>query len=128
MARPRRTLTTPPPLPQSLPLPEPRKQLRRYFAGERMKSPQGGLLEVVRIQPGRGEREPGRIIFECLTSSLRYELAVPPATKGERDEVIQVQSEGGEPTCPRHGAGVRLLRAGPLLTCPLCGVAFGRIG
>lgn len=93
-----------------------------------MKSPQGGLLEVVRIQPARGEKEPGRVVFECLTSSLRYELAVPPATRAERDEVRGVQEEGKEPHCPRHGPPVRLLRAGALLVCPLCGVSYGRVG
>ena len=128
MARPRRTLSAPPALPQALPLPELKKHLRRYFAGERMKSPQGGLLEVVRIQPARGEKDSGRVVFECLTSSLRYELAIPPATKAERDEIKRVQEEGKEPHCPRHGPSVRLLRAGPLLACPLCGVSYGRVG
>ena len=126
MARPRRTFTESKPLPLALPLPEPKKQLRRYYHGDRMRSPQGGLLEVVRIQPARGERESGRILLECLTSSLRYELPIPPASATEREEVSRVQSEGGDPTCPRHGPGNRLLRAGTLLTCPLCGVSYGR--
>lgn len=127
MARPRRTLTPEPTRPLALPLPDMKKQLRRYYSGERLRSPQGGLLEVVRIQSGRGEREPGRVLLDCLTSSLRYELTIPPATKVERDAVRASQAEGRDPACPRHGPGARLLRAGALLVCPSCGVAFGRV-
>jgi hypothetical protein len=127
MARPRRTLTPEPPRALALPLPDMKKHLRRYYAGERMRSPQGGLLEVVRIQTGHGEREPGRVLMDCMTSSLRYELTIPAATKAEREAVRTVQSEGRDPSCPRHGAGARLLRAGSLLVCPSCGVAYGRM-
>lgn len=127
MSRPRRTLTPEPTRPQALPLPEMKKQLRRYYAGERMRSPQGGLLEVVRIQSGHGEKESGRVLMDCLTSSLRYELTIPPASRAERDAVRASQAEGQDPSCPRHGPGARLLRAGPLLVCPSCGVAFGRV-
>jgi len=111
----------------ALPLPEPRKQLRRYYAGDMMPSPQGGgLLEIVRIQPGKGTREGGRVIFECLTSTLRYELRIPAASKEEKDAVRAMQDAGQDPTCPRHGESVRLLRVGPNMSCTQCGVAYGR--
>lgn len=125
MARPRRSLVPEAPRALAIPLPDGKKQLKRYYVGERLRSPQGGLLEVVRVQSGR-EGEPGRVLMDCLTSSLRYELLVPAATRGEREAVRAVQAEGKDPECPRHVPGQRLLRAGAALLCPACGVVYGR--
>ncbi len=127
MARPRRSFAPEPRTTPSIPLPDGKTQLRRYYSGERLRSPHGGLLEVVRVQPGAGEREPGRILLECLTSSLRYELVVPAATRSERESIRETQAEGRDPSCPRHGPALRLLRAGTVLVCPACGVGYGRV-
>jgi hypothetical protein len=65
--------------------------------------------------------------LECSASSLRYLLDLSKATKTERAHVREAQERGEDPDCPRHGAGVRLLRAGKDLVCPLCGVTYGRV-
>ncbi len=84
----------------------------------------GGFLELLGVRPG----EDGKSIafFECSASSLRYALAIPKATRTERRKVKEIQNDGDDPDCPRHGDGTRLVRAGRDLVCPLCGVAYGR--
>jgi hypothetical protein len=98
---------------------------RRYYAGQRMPSPMGGFLEPLRV---RAEDDgSGTVIFECSTSSLRFSLAIPKATRTERQKVKNQQDAGEDPTCPRHDDPPRRLqRAGPYLICPLCGVRYGR--
>jgi hypothetical protein len=67
------------------------------------------------------------ILFECNTSSLRYSLKIPAATRTEKQKVKDVQEEGLDPSCPRHGPTTRLNRVGGELVCTLCGVAYGKV-
>jgi hypothetical protein len=54
-------------------------------------------------------------------------MELPKASRLERSEVKQAQESGEDPDCPRHSGGLRLLRAGKDLVCPLCGIAFGKV-
>lgn len=102
-----------------------REMLRRYYAGKRLPSPMGGFLEPLRV---RAEDDgSGSALFECSTSSLRFELHIPKATRTERQKVKAQQDAGEDPTCPRHDDPPRRLqRVGTWLVCPACGVRFGR--
>jgi len=113
------------PLGEPLSLPEPKKLHKRYYAGLQLPSPQGGFLEPLRVR--HEDDGSATVIFECTTSSLRYALPIPRATRTERTRVKELQAEGVDPYCPRHGPGTRLLRAGQELICPLCGVTFGKV-
>jgi len=98
--------------------------LKQYYAGQQMASPNGGFLILLGV---RGTPNgAATAIFECSVSSLRYELTIPKATRGERKKVKDVHDTGVEPDCPRHGRGTRLHRAGKDLVCRRCGVAFAR--
>jgi len=107
-----------------IPLPKERKLLRRYYAGERLRSPLGGQLDVLGIREGEGGG--GRVLLECNTSSLRFVLMVPRASKAEVAKVKEAVEAGEEPACPRHGPYQRLARSGRRWACPLCGVSFGK--
>lgn len=98
--------------------------LRHYYAGQRMQSPNGGYLMLLGIRPARDGGAIG--IFECSASSLRYELAIPKATKSEREKVKAAMDAGEDPDCPRHGPGMRLVRTGRDLVCIACGIAYGK--
>lgn len=101
------------------------KQLLKYFyAGQQIPSPNGGYLIQLGIRPE--EDGTSAAFFECSSSSLRYRLDIPKATRTERKKVKEVQDAGDDPDCPRHGPGHRLARAGKDLVCGLCGVAFGK--
>jgi hypothetical protein len=101
-----------------------KRLLKAFYAGQRLSSPMGGFLEFLGVRSANGG---GAVaFFECSASSLRYELDIPKATRTERRKVREVQDGGGEPDCPRHGPGHRLVRAGKDLVCPLCGVAYGK--
>lgn len=107
-----------------LPLPDPKATLKAYYAGSRMVSPVGGVLEVLRVQPvGDGS---AKLLLECNSSSLRYELPIKKATRTEKTKVKQSLLEGIDPTCPRHGESRRLTRVGLTFVCPACGVPFGK--
>jgi hypothetical protein len=108
-----------------LPVPEPKKLQKRYYAGLQLPSPQGGFLELLRVRP-EGDKS-ATALFECNTSSLRYSLPIPAATRAERKKVKEQQEEGVDPNCPRHGPGTRLSRVGSELVCSLCGVAYGKV-
>lgn len=98
--------------------------LQQYYGGQQVASPNGGFLMLLGI---RGNEDgSARAIFECNVSSLRYEVAIPKATRTERKKVRDVLKEGGDPHCPRHGPGSRLVRAGKDLVCTACGVAYAR--
>jgi hypothetical protein len=99
--------------------------LRLFYAGQQIPSPMGGFLMVLGVQPNPDGT--AGILFECSASSLRYRLEVPAATRTERSKVRAVQKQGDDPDCPRHGAGIRLIRAGSELLCPLCGISYGRV-
>jgi hypothetical protein len=112
--------------PDILALPEERKLRKLYYAGAVLPSPMGGTLEPLRVHYGGSSA--GRVMFECLTSSLRYEMNIPKATTAERDAVRKELESNLEPTCPRHGPGERLVRMGRLLACRRCGISFGQPG
>jgi hypothetical protein len=98
---------------------------KAFYAGQQMPSPMGGFLQLL---VGRSKDDGSAVAhLECSASSLRYLMELSKASKGERAQVKDVQEKGADPDCPRHGAGVRLLRAGKDLICPLCGVAYGRV-
>ena len=107
-------------------LPEPKKQLKRYYAGRHMPSPMGGFLEPLRVRTE--EDGSGSVLFECSASSLRYRLPIPKATRTERQKVKAQQDAGEDPTCPRHTESTqRLQRSRDHLVCPVCGARFGRV-
>ena len=99
--------------------------LKAYYAGQRMESPNGGYLMLLGIRAAEGGG--ALAIFECSASSLRYEIAVPKATRTERKKVREVIESGEDPDCPRHGSEQRLVRAGKDLVCSACGVAYARV-
>ncbi|HET9949636.1 MAG TPA: hypothetical protein VFQ22_11985 [Longimicrobiales bacterium] len=99
--------------------------LRKYYAGQRMESPNGGYLMLLGIRSGEGGSSVA--IFECSASSLRYEIVIPKATRTERKKVKDALDAGQDPDCPRHGVGVRLVRAGRDLVCRECGISYARV-
>lgn len=101
-----------------------KQMLSRYYAGQQIESPNGGFLMLLGVRAGDDGSAVG--IFECSASSLRYEVTIPKATRTERKKVKEVLDAGDDPDCPRHGAGVRLVRAGKNLVCGSCGVAYAR--
>ena len=125
MARQRPAPTPEAPPGGPLPLADAKKLQKRYYAGLQLPSPQGGFLEPLRVRHEKDRS--ATAIFECTTSSLRYALPIPKATRTERSKVKKMQAEGADPNCPRHGSSTRLLRAGRDLLCPLCGVPYGRV-
>ena len=108
-----------------LELPDQKKLLRLYYAGLQLPSPQGGFLELLRVRPE--EDKSATALFECNTSSLRYYLPIPAATRTEKKKIKDQQEEGVDPTCPRHDPQARLVRVGSELVCPLCEVAYGKV-
>ena len=97
--------------------------LRLYYEGARLPSPPGGFLMVLRVQPE--DDGSGSILLEGATSSLRYQLDVPKATRAERKRVRDGMQRGAEPECPRH-AGQLLVRMRNDLICPKCGVRYAK--
>ena len=124
MAKPRARAVQEPGI-TPLPVPDPKKILKLYYAGLQMPSPEGGFLEVLRVRSE--EDKSATVLFECNTSSLRYSMSIPAATRAEKKKVKDQQEEGLDPTCPRHGPGTRLSRVGSELVCSLCGVAYGKV-
>jgi hypothetical protein len=108
-----------------IPLPRSKKTLERYYVGRRLGSPMGGQLDVLGVRDGANGT--GRVMLECNSSSLRFVLVIPRASKTEKAEVQEVLERGDDPHCPRHGPSQRLTKSGKNLVCPLCGVAFGKI-
>jgi len=100
------------------------KTLEQYYAGARLESPMGGFLEPIGVRPT--EEGGGIALFECTSSSLRFVLEIPKASRGDREKVKKQMDDGEDPYCPRHGPLSRLHRMGDQLTCPRCGVPFRR--
>lgn len=98
--------------------------LQQYYGGQRVESPNGGFLMLLRVR--RNEDGSATAIFECNVSSLRYEILIPKATRTERKKARDALKEGEDATCPRHGPDTRLVRAGDNLICPDCGVAYAK--
>ncbi len=107
-----------------IPLPKSKTLLARYYAGRRLASPMGGHLDLLGVREGKGGV--GRVVCECNTSSLRFVLVVPKATKAERAKVKEALESGDDLLCPRHGADQRLAKSGKEWVCPLCGVSYGK--
>jgi hypothetical protein len=108
-----------------LPVPDPKKIQKLYYAGLQMPSPEGGFLEVLRVRTE--DDKSATVLLECNTSSLRYSMSIPAASRTERKKVKDQQDEGADPTCPRHGPGMRLSRVGSELVCNLCGIPYGKV-
>lgn len=84
----------------------------------------GGFLDVLGVREGEGGG--GRVLLECNTSSLRFVLLIPRATKAERSAVHEVLEAGDDAHCPRHGLHQRLVKSGKKWLCPLCGVVYAK--
>ena len=67
---------------QRLTLSDEESLLRLYYDGGRLPSPSGGFLMVLGVQPK--DEGSGSILLECTSSSLRYQMNVPKATRSER--------------------------------------------
>jgi hypothetical protein len=107
-----------------IPLPKNKKTLEAYYAGRRLESPLGGQLDVLGVREGEDGR--GRVMLECNTSSLRFVLVIPKATRTERSKVKELAEAGDDLFCPRHGSDQRLSKSGKNWVCALCGVSYGR--
>ena len=108
---------------QRLSLPDEDDLLGLYYEGGRLPSPSGGFLMVLGVQP---EAEgSGSVFLECTSSSLRYSMSVPKATRIERKKVRDQLNDGRDPRCPRH-EGQLLTRIRHDLACPRCGVRYAK--
>lgn len=106
-----------------LSLPDEESLLRLYYEGGRLPSPSGGFLMVLGVRPE--DAGSGSILLECTSSSLRYQMSVPKATRSERKKVRVMIDEGSDPKCPRH-QGQLLVRIRHDLACPSCGVLYAK--
>jgi len=109
-----------------MPLPDPEEYRDAYYEGRVMTSPMGGRLDPLTVR--MEDDGSGTVIFECSSSSLRYELSIPTGTRTERRKVKEVRESGIDPYCPRHGEDTRLIRVDRDVACPQCGARFGRAG
>ena len=108
---------------QRLSLPDEDNLLCLYYEGGRLPSPSGGFLMVLGVQ---AEAEgSGSVFLECTSSSLRYRMSVPKATRSERKKVRDLIDEGSDPECPRHREQL-LVRIRHDLGCPRCGVRYAK--
>ncbi len=108
---------------QRLILPDEDSLLRLYYDGGRLPSPSGGFLIVLGVRPE--DEGSGSILLECTSSSLRYRMSVPKATRSERKKVRAMIDEGSDPKCPRHQDQL-LVRIRHDLACPRCGVRYAK--
>ena len=106
------------------PLDNVKQLLKQFYAGAQLPSPNGGYLMLLGVQPGDGGT--AMAFFECSSSSLRYQMDIPKATRTERKKVKDIMASGMDPDCPRHGLGFRLVRVGNDLVCKTCGVAYAK--
>ncbi len=107
-----------------IPLPKSKKILEAYYSGKRLESPLGGQLDVLGVRESR--TGVGEVLMECNTSSLRYILKIPKATKPEMAEVKKALAAREEIHCPRHGPEQRLAKSGKAWVCSQCGVAYSK--
>ena len=106
-----------------LTLPDEDGLLRLYYDGGRLPSPSGGFLMVLGVR--LEDEGSGSILLECTTSSLRYRMSVPKATRSERKKVRAMIDDGIDPKCPRH-RGQLSVRKRHDLACPSCGVRYAK--
>ena len=107
----------------AIPLKADKALLKRYYSGQRLESPMGGFLELLGSQSQ--DNGSSRLLFECSTSSLRFELIVPKGSRGDREKVKKQFEAGEELLCPRCDNRKPMLRNGADLACQ-CGASFGR--
>ncbi|MBT8396195.1 MAG: hypothetical protein HKO65_00750 [Gemmatimonadetes bacterium] len=105
-------------------MPKTKKTLEAYYAGKRLESPQGGHLDILGIR--EGSTGLGRVLMECNTSSLRFVLRIPKATKTEKADIKKLIEAGEDLFCPRHGDDQRLTKSGKNWICALCGISYGK--
>ncbi len=102
-----------------------KKMEKLFCSGESLPSPAGGMLVRLGARP-----EPDGtswVLLECPSSSLRFQLPIRKATKGEKVKV-QAQLDAGEVSlCPRGGLGPPLVRRGKDLYCPRCNIKYGAV-
>jgi hypothetical protein len=108
---------------QGLSLPDQNPLLGLYYDGGRLPSPAGGFLMVLGVRPV--DEGSGLVVLECTSSSLRYHMHVPKATRSERKRVRNMIDEGSDPRCPRH-KGELLTRIRHDLACSRCGVRYAK--
>ena len=107
-----------------LPHPDPKGALKAFYAGQRLESPVGGFLEILGVHGL--EDGSAKLILECSSSSIRFELPIKGATRTEKQKVKQALAEDADPFCPRHGETERLQREGISLVCGACGIPYGK--
>ena len=108
---------------RGLSLPDEDDLLGLYYVGGRLPSPSGGFLMVLGVRPE--DEGSGLVLLECTSSSLRYQMNVPKATRSERRKVRDMIAEGSDPKCPRHD-GEFLTRIRHDLVCSRCGVRYAK--
>lgn len=105
-------------------LDEAKKMERLYCSDRQVPSPMGGILVPLGV---RGEADgTATVLFECQSSSLRYQLPIRKATRTEKSKVKAQTDEGLDPLCPRGEEGPSLVRRGNDWFCPRCNIKFGR--
>ncbi len=104
---------------------EVKRLLQLFYQGTRLDSPMGGFLEPLGVR--QDDDGSGTAIFECSASSLRYQLAIPKATRTERKAIKEALDEGHDAFCPRHVDPPRKLqRIKGNLVCGACGVVYAK--
>jgi len=98
--------------------------LEKYYAGKRLESPLGGQLDILGVR--EGDDGTGRVLLECNTSSLRFVLIIPRATRTEKKKVKEMVESGQDPHCPRHGPYQPLTKSGKDWVCQQCSVSYGK--
>ena len=103
-----------------------KKAERLFCSGRQVPSPLGGFLVPLGV---RAEvNGTSTVLFECQSSSLRYQLPIRVATRTEKAKVKGQIVEGLDPLCPRGDGGPVLVRRGFDWYCPRCNIKFGRAG
>ncbi len=100
------------------------KAMERLYCSERqLPSPMGGSLAYMgaRAEPDGTST----VLFECKTSTLRFELPMRNSTWRERRKVKEQVADGLEPLCPRAELGPALQRREDYWYCPRCNLKFG---
>lgn len=97
---------------------------RLYCSGRQLPSPMGGFLVALGV---RSEPDgTSTVLFECQSSSLRYQLPIRKATRTEKSKVKAQVEEDLDPLCPRGDEGPNLVRRGNDWFCPRCNIKYGR--
>ena len=99
------------------------KQMERlYCSGRQVPSPMEGFLVALGV---RAEEDgTSTVLFECQSSSLRFQLPIRKATRTEKKKIKDQVEEGLDPLCPRGDDS--LVRRGSNWFCPRCNIGFGK--